>query len=487
MHISLPDPRDIVDTAELVNTSGGNWGYITIVIQENDRDVTKWQSMFDEMSKQRLIPIIRIATTIDGNAWRRPEKSDAESWVNFLSLLEWPVKYKYVVLFNEPNHAKEWGGNVDEAHYAEVSYEFATKLKAKDADFFVMWAGFDAAAPSQMPTLQDEEVFIQRMFSRIPPPQWTNIIDGLASHSYPRNFTGSPAEVGRRTIRTYEWELSVLQGHGFTKQLPVFITETGWLNSVSNRADYYKAAFSGIWGTDSRVVAVTPFILTYQAAPFDVFSWRKTGSDEFYEHYAVVQSLPKVAGEPEIEGEYPYGFPDVSENHMFYTPVTNLAEDTIISGFPDGYFRPSVAVTRGAMAKFIKNAYGFGDNTSCGNFPDVPSTHVFYKEITTLKCNGVISGYPDGTFKSEVNVDRGAAMKFVIEGLRKKNNNSNYLKYTGSAQPFSDVPTSYIFYEYIMAAYTNGIVSGYPDGTFKPTVTTDRGAMSKMVDNARNK
>lgn len=180
-------------------------------------------------------------------------------------------------------------------------------------------------------------------------------------------------------------------------------------------------------------------------------------------------------------------FPDVPITHIFYTFIENLAVENIVSGFPDGYFRPSDPVTRGAMAKFIRNAYGFADSLSCGNFSDVSVTHVFYKDITTLKCRGVISGFPDGTFKPEANVDRGAAMKFVMSGLRKKNNNDDYLRYSGSEVKFSDVPTSHVFYEYIMAAHTNAIVSGFPDGTFKPTATTDRGAMSKMVDNARNK
>lgn len=179
--------------------------------------------------------------------------------------------------------------------------------------------------------------------------------------------------------------------------------------------------------------------------------------------------------------------PDVPPGHVFYEFIKNLVDANIVSGYPDGYFRPQEVVTRGAMAKFIKNAYGFADSLFCGNFPDVPTSHTFYKEITTLKCNGVVSGYADGTFKPEEQVDRGAAMKFVIEGLRKKNNNSNYLRYTGTEQRFSDVQTTNIFYEYIMAANTTGIVSGFPDGTFKPTATTDRGAMSKMIDNARKR
>ncbi|MCM8787760.1 MAG: S-layer homology domain-containing protein, partial [Candidatus Omnitrophica bacterium] len=180
-------------------------------------------------------------------------------------------------------------------------------------------------------------------------------------------------------------------------------------------------------------------------------------------------------------------FPDVITGDTFYTYIENLARDNVINGYPDGLFRPIDNVTRGAMAKFIKNAYNFSTNTSCGNFPDVPPTHTFYEFITTLKCYGVIQGYPDGYFRPEENVSRGAAMKFVINGLRKKKGDDNYLRYYGSETHFPDLPSYHTFYEYIMAAWSNGIVNGYPDGLFRPENTTDRGAMSKMVDNGRTK
>lgn len=180
-------------------------------------------------------------------------------------------------------------------------------------------------------------------------------------------------------------------------------------------------------------------------------------------------------------------FPDVQPDHTFYSYIENLASNSVISGYPDGLFRPQDYVTRGAMAKFIKNGYNFSTNTSCGNFPDVPPSNTFYNEITTLKCYGVIQGYPDGYFRPDENVSRGAAMKFVINGLRKIKNDDDYLRYYGSDQRFPDLPPSHTFYEYIMAAWNNSIVNGFPDGYFRPENTTTRGEMSKMVSNGRTK
>lgn len=180
-----------------------------------------------------------------------------------------------------------------------------------------------------------------------------------------------------------------------------------------------------------------------------------------------------------------YLFTDVPETYTFYTFIKNLVDDNIVSGYPDGSFKPEEPVTRGAMSKFIKNAMNIQTDTSCGAFSDVPTSHTFYSNIMSLKCAGVITGYEDGTFKPNDTVTRGAAMKFVMNGLRISKDDPNYLSYTGDTQTFPDVSTAHIFYEYIMSASTNGIVSGYEDGTFQPDNTTTRGAMSKMIDNAR--
>jgi hypothetical protein len=191
-----------------------------------------------------------------------------------------------------------------------------------------------------------------------------------------------------------------------------------------------------------------------------------------------------------IDSSRDYEFSDVPgepQKYTFYDHIVRLAEDDVVGGYGDGLFRPNYPLTRGQMAKFIKNANNVDTDTSCGDFPDVDENNTFYTEITSLKCADIISGYEDGTFRSDIRVSRGEAMKFVMEGLRSTKGDDTYLGYTGQEQPLSDVPPTYTFYEHIMAAYTNDIVSGYEDGTFLPSSLTTRGAMAKMIDNARNK
>ncbi|MBI5123130.1 hypothetical protein HZA75_04710, partial [Candidatus Roizmanbacteria bacterium] len=165
IHLAQPNTEELSKVKELVNSNGGDWGYVTLIIEEKDRNKDKWQGIFNQLRALHLIPIIRLATSAEGENWRRPEKKDAQDWVDFLDSLNWVVKNRYVILFNEPNHGSEWGGEVDEKNYAEVSFEFAKKLKEKNPDFFVMLAGFDASAPSWPPGMEDEEVFLKKIFS----------------------------------------------------------------------------------------------------------------------------------------------------------------------------------------------------------------------------------------------------------------------------------------------------------------------------------
>ncbi len=349
IHLAQPHFQDLKKAAQLVNSSGGDWGYVTLVIQENDRDRKKWQEIFDLARELHLIPIIRLATSPTGASWRRPNPGDAKDWVEFLESLNWVVKNRYIILFNEPNHANEWGGEVDPENYAQVALAFAKALKEKNQDFFVMLAGFDASAPHQPPKYWDEEAFLKSILNF--KFEILNFLDGWASHSYPNPaFSGSPWDYGRGTVRTYQWELELLRSFGVNKELPVFITETGWKRDnryavfdIENDkvAQNFRIAFEHVWLPDERVKAVTPFVLDYQEEPFLGFSWKKYQSEEFYPQYYLLQSLGKIKGEPEkIEkGEINFDLPKElveQSTYQFKIKLKNLGQ--AIWGKDDGYY-----------------------------------------------------------------------------------------------------------------------------------------------------
>ena len=294
--IHIIDPVDLEDASALVNSSSGDWGYVTLVITQTQRDTKRWQEVFDRARRLHLIPILRVATKPLGDIWEKPSLGDIDGWVSFFNSLNWTTKNRYVIIGNEPNHAKEWGGEINPEEYGVYLDEFAAKLKGASADYYVLPAGFDASAGNSKETL-DEVAFLRRLLAA--KPELFTHIDGWASHSYPNPaFSGPENGFGRGSVRTYDWELSVLKGLGVSKELPVFITETGWAHNgnTDKVGQKFSFAYQKAWN-DKRVVAVTPFVLSYSEPLFETFSWRSKDGN-FYGFYSEVQSLTKTRGEP---------------------------------------------------------------------------------------------------------------------------------------------------------------------------------------------
>ena len=341
IHLAVPDREDLIKASELVNSTGGKWGYVTLVIQENDRDKKKWQAVFDQLRKLKLIPIIRLATQPQGSNWEAPSVDDIGGWIDFLQSLNWVVKDRYIVLFNEPNHATEWGGNIDPESYAKIAFEFAKQLKEKDKDYFIMLAGFDASAPSSYPNFEDEAVFINKIFIEKPKLFSENLISGWTSHSYPNpGFNGSPYDRGRGTVSTYDWELSYLKSLGIQNDLPVFITETGWprnnFNNSFSVGENLSISYQNLWNLDNRIRAVTPFILNYQTDPFLNFSCKIQNSSEYYDQYEIYKKINKIKGDPEqkiitsLNHELPTEL-SVDSNYLFIVNLQNNGQSILDS------------------------------------------------------------------------------------------------------------------------------------------------------------
>lgn len=295
--IHVLSENDFKSAADLVNSSGGDWGYVTFVITREERDTNRWQRAFDQARRLHLIPIVRVASKYNGSVWEAPDIQDINNWVRFFDSLNWVIENRYVVIGNEPNHASEWGGKINPSEYAGYLEEFTNKLHQSSSDYFVLPAGFDASAKNTKDSM-DEALFIKNMIKS--KPEVFNELDGWTSHSYPNpDFAGKVTDGGRGSIQTYKWELSFLQSLGVSKTLPVFITETGWSNQKvdpNQISEMYKYAFDNVWD-DGQIVAVTPFILNYSNPPFSEFSWIKADGST-YPYYTAYKSIKKSTGTP---------------------------------------------------------------------------------------------------------------------------------------------------------------------------------------------
>ncbi len=111
---------------------------------------------------------------------------------------------------------------------------------------------------------------------------------------------------------------------------------------------------------------------------------------------------------------------------------------------------------------------------------DVGNGTDFASAIVYLEGRGVVSGYPDGTYKPLNKINRAEFLKIMIEA---NNFGVDYEDYADESC-FSDVPANQWFTKYVCFAEDNGIVSGYPDGTFKPSDYINLAEASKIVVNS---
>ena len=109
-----------------------------------------------------------------------------------------------------------------------------------------------------------------------------------------------------------------------------------------------------------------------------------------------------------------------------------------------------------------------------GDFPDVPKDHWAAARIVRMAQAGIITGFPDGTFRPSAQVTREEIVTMLVRAMRKEPTVS-------AIQTFSDVTSSRWSAGNIETAVAEGWVKGYPDGTFKPSNPITRSEMAVMV------
>ncbi len=112
------------------------------------------------------------------------------------------------------------------------------------------------------------------------------------------------------------------------------------------------------------------------------------------------------------------------------------------------------------------------------SFKDVPTSHPASAAIEYLKEKNIISGYPDGTFKPEAKVNRAEALKIIVAPYV-----TPEILATASSTVYVDVPTGSWFLPYVEAArQILGIIDGPPKATnFNPTRNVNKAEFIKML------
>jgi hypothetical protein len=337
-------PQEINLASNLINSSGGDWGYVTIPLQAGDRNLVKWQKFMNDAKRLHVIPIIRLATEGDyfnTTVWRKPSKEDILDFANFLNSLVWPVKNRYVVIFNEVNRSDEWEGDLNPGEYADLLSYAVSAFKALNGDFFIISSGLDNAASNIHGEYMNEYDYMVEMNEAV--PGIFGIIDGLGSHSYPNpGFKQMPYILTSQSIYSFNFEKN-LAFRLSNKDLPVFITETGWSKDATSEiqiCEYFKYAFEYVW-SDKNIVTVTTFLLQAGTKPFSQFSL-VDAEGKNNKIFAALAETPKTKGKPTV-------------NEDFNPPAYVKPEGLPVRIFPQRYqYENMPSVKTDAATEFFK-------------------------------------------------------------------------------------------------------------------------------------
>jgi len=149
-----------------------------------------------------------------------------------------------------------------------------------------------------------------------------------------------------------------------------------------------------------------------------------------------------------------------------------------VFGFPDGTFRPYQSITRAEAAKMIFNLVE--DDAKhlplANRFSDVHEGDWYAQAVNFLANAGIISGFPDGTFRAEYNMTR-AELTVLM---------SQFFAIGHGIHSFTDIQGHWA-YLFINSAYNKGWISGYGDGTFRPDIPITRAETVVIVNRALNR
>lgn len=112
-----------------------------------------------------------------------------------------------------------------------------------------------------------------------------------------------------------------------------------------------------------------------------------------------------------------------------------------------------------ASAAIACVAASIPSTVALARFTDVDSSTQSSTAIEALQGDGILHGYPDGSFKANAKINRAEFLKIVLESR------GNVQDYAGGC--FPDVQEEW-FTKYVCTAMQEEIVSGYPDGLFHP-------------------
>lgn len=177
-------------------------------------------------------------------------------------------------------------------------------------------------------------------------------------------------------------------------------------------------------------------------------------------------------------------FNDTS-GHWAEANIELLSDLGIVSGFPDKSFRPNNSVTRAEFLKIVMEALDIPQDTpATPSFTDIKTTDWFYGYVEGAVKAGIISGFPDNTFRPNKAVTRAEASKILVIALGKEGEATSRSESEQNSilSAFTDQASILSWARpYVAQAVQDSIFQGFPDSTFRPNNSITRAEAATVV------
>jgi N-acetylmuramoyl-L-alanine amidase len=156
--------------------------------------------------------------------------------------------------------------------------------------------------------------------------------------------------------------------------------------------------------------------------------------------------------------------------------IARAADAGYIKGYPDGRFKPAAGVTRAEFLAMVDNAFQFAAAQSPSAFRDVRPGAWFGSSVQAAVYSGLVSGYPDHTFRPQQAVTRQEAACILAPLLNLQEDGT--LRFIDARQIAGWAKPS------VSQLAVGGIITGYPDGTFRPEKIISRAEAVAIINKA---
>ncbi len=106
-----------------------------------------------------------------------------------------------------------------------------------------------------------------------------------------------------------------------------------------------------------------------------------------------------------------------TKGHWAESYVGQLTQRGIIGGFPDGSFKPDDGITRAQFAAIAVKALSLPAASGPASFADVSGSYWANRAIASVSQAGLVTGFPDGSFKPEDKITRAQALVILAKAL----------------------------------------------------------------------